>query len=332
MFPMRRRMALTLFFALTLIAAYSAHAQDFSTTIIATVNGEGITQGEFLRRLQRLRAQDFITSVNPVAVRNESAGALVLNAIINERLILQWATKTKQMPTDEEVKTAAETVRRQPNVVQALASGELNEEILLHEVKVQRAHYNIATTAITVTPAEIEAFYKRNIASFTIAERWTLAALRLTRPDNLAKIQVELKAGKAFADVVKTYAEDEATRKNGGQLGTVAANNLALPEEIRKAITPLKVGDVTPPVKIDYSAGAGKPNTPNWWIVKLTAKEPAKTLPFGEVKEQAERTAILEKAGGLKEADRKLTEFRAQSVIRINLPGYKNLMNEPKTK
>ncbi|MCS6776339.1 MAG: peptidyl-prolyl cis-trans isomerase [Chloroherpetonaceae bacterium] len=316
---------------LTSLEMCPVQAQDFSNTIIATVNGQAITQGEFLNRLQRLRAQDFIISLNPLAVRTESAGIIVLNALINERLIVQWATKTNQMPSEEEVNTALENLRRQPNVVQALTSGELTEEILRHEIRVQRAHFNIATTAISVTPAEVEAFYKRNIASFTQPERWTVAALRLTRPDNLAKIQADLKAGKSFTDVVKTYGEDEATRKNAGQTTVIAANNPVLPEEIRKAITAMKVGDVSAPIKIEYPLGANQTKVANWWIVRLVGKEPAKPIPFSEVKEQAERAAILEKAGGMKEADRKITTFRAQSVIKIMIPGYKSLENTPKS-
>src|ERR1043166_2357563 len=56
--------------------------------IAATVNGEAITEAAFYERLQFARAQEFIVSINPPVLKAEPAGQLILNAMINERLLL----------------------------------------------------------------------------------------------------------------------------------------------------------------------------------------------------------------------------------------------------
>lgn len=300
-------------------------------TVIVTVNGEGITQGEFFSRLQRVRAQDFITSVTPLVVRAETAGTVIMTSLINERLIIQWATKTKQMPADQDINTDLENVKRQTNVVKALADGDITEDALRYDLRLQRARYNIATTAISITPPEIEAYYKKHIANYTVAERWTIAAIRLSKQENVAKVQALLKANKPFGDAAKAYSEDTNTKDKGGEMGAIASNNPVLPEVIRNAVKALKEGETTPPIKIEYDMGAGKPKTANWWFVKLIKKEPGRVIPFSEVKDQVERLAALEQAGGFQAADKKILDFRKQSVIRINIPGYKELANEPKT-
>jgi foldase protein PrsA len=328
---LRRPLVGSLYLMGLLLNALPAPAQEMEGTVIATVNGEGITHGQFFSRLQRLRGQDFISSVNPVVVRGETAGVLVMSSLINERLIIQWATKTKQMPPDQDINTDLENIKRQPSVVQGLANGELTDDSLRHDLRIQRARYNISTTGVTATAPEVEAYYKSHLANYTIAERWTLAAIRVARQENIAKVQAELKANKPFGEIAKTYSEDASTKDKGGEMGAIAANNPVLPEPLRTAIKALKEGEVSAPIKIDYDLTPGKPKTPNWWFVRLVKRESGRVIPFAEVKEQVERAATLERAGGYQAGDKKIGDFRKQSVIRITIPGYKALANEPKT-
>src|SRR5262249_6137728 len=155
-----------------------------------------------------------------------------------------------------------------------------------------------STTGVTASPAEIEAYYKAHIANYTTPDRLTLAVIRVGSAAKAAKVQAELKAGKAFADLAKIYSEDETTKNRGGKMAPVPSNSAALPEPIRKAVAPLKVGEVSPLIKMEVILQQGKPKVPLWWFVRLVAKEPGKVVPFSEVKEQVERLTVLERAGG----------------------------------
>lgn len=306
-----------------------ARAQG-SDKIALSVNGEFVTEAEFYERLQRVRAQDFIASVNPLQMRGENAGQIVLNSLINERLILQWAAKTHQMPTDAEVNDELETLKKRPDVTQAIANNMVKEETLTYDIRVQRARFNLATTAASVTPQEVEAYYKAHVADYTTPERWGLAIIRTAKPPDVAKIQTDLKAGKPFAELAKAYSEDDRTKASGGQLPPIAAKDPALPAPIREAVKTLKIGEVSPPIKIEFEATANRPKVPVWWFVRLTSKEPEAVRAFADVKPQVERLALLERAGGFKVADAKIADYRKQSEIKIRLPGYQGFASPPK--
>jgi parvulin-like peptidyl-prolyl isomerase len=307
-----------------------AGAQESADKIVASVNGESIGQTEFFDRLQRLHAQDFLVSVNPPTMRSESAGEIMMQKLITERLILQWASKTQQLPTTAEVNTELEAFKRQPNVTAALAQKAISEDMLRYSIKVDRARFNIATTAASVSPPEVEAYYKAHIAQFSVPERWGLAAIRTSKPEAIQKAEAELQAGKPFAEVAKTYSEDTRTKENGGLLGTFTPEDKTLPDALKEAIKKLKVGEVSPPVKFDVKDAQGNVRGSLWFVVRLVSKEPGTTRPFADVKEQVERMALLEKAGGYQVADKKIQQFWKESDIKVNMPGYQNLANAPK--
>ncbi len=328
-YPMARRLGLALIACALLGGA--ARAQDSPDKIAALVNGDYITVNEFYDRLQRLRAQDFIVSVTPLTVVNEPAGQLTLQKLINERLILQWAAKTKQMPTDAEVNTELEQLKQQPTVAQALAQKSVTEDFLRYSIKVERARFNIATTTASVSPPDVEDYYKRHIAEFSTPERWGLASIRTTNKETETRIEAALKAGKPFSEVAKTYSDDARTKDNGGMMGSFAATDTNLPAPLKAAIQKLKVGEISPPLEFNVRDPQGKTGT-IWYFVRLISKEPGKTTPFNAVKDQVERMALLEKAGGYQAADKKIQQFYKDSQIKINLPGYQSLASPTQPK
>jgi parvulin-like peptidyl-prolyl isomerase len=313
----------------TLIGSGAAQAQGGADKIIARVNGDSIMESEFYDRLQRLRAQDFLVSVNPLQLRSETAGQLTLETLITERLILQWAAKTQQMPSDADVNGQLAALEKQPNIAQALANKLISEDMMRNSIRVQRARFNLATTAAAVSPPEVEDYYKKHIAQFTTPERWGLADIRISKSDVVDKAEADLKAGKSFPDVAKAYSDDARTKDNGGTMGLVAAADPSLPAPMKEAIKLLKVGEVTPPLKLEVRDMQGKPAT-IWFILRLTSKEPESVRSFAEVKEQVEQEALLEKAGGYQVADKKIQQFRQQSDIQVSLPGYQSLASTPK--
>ena len=67
-----------------------------------------------------------------------------------------------------------------------------------------------------------------------------------------------------------------------------------------------------------------------YWFIVMKHKEPGTTQPFAVVKVQAEQAALLERAGGIQVADKKIADFRQLSDIKINLPGYEFLLPKQK--
>ena len=291
-----------------------------------TVNGETVRHSEVFDRLLRIRAQDFIVSLAPPSFKQDSAGHLAVSAIINERLILQWATKTNQLPTDSEVNAEFDKIKTQPGVLQGIEKKLFTEADAKYEIKWQRARFNLATTAVSLNPGDGETFYKAHLANFTAPERWTVSALRTTKEADLPKLKEAIKAGKPFLEILKTYNEDAGLKDREGEFGVLTGNDPNIPPQIREAIKAMKIGDLSSPIRVDVNAAPGRPKSVNWFVFQLTRYDPKKVQSLSEVKEQCERLALLERAGGIQVADKKITDYRAQSKISIDLPGFDDLL------
>ncbi|MCW3096655.1 MAG: parvulin-like peptidyl-prolyl isomerase [Chthonomonadaceae bacterium] len=289
----------------------------------AIVNGEIITQGEFFERLQRLHGQTFLTPNNQL--RPENAGQLILDLLINERLTLQAANKANVALSDTETATELANLKKQPAVQGGLTNHQFTEEMLKFDIRVQGARFKLATAGVKVTPAEVESFYKAHIADYTVPEQWGLSVIRTGNVDTLAKIDADLKAGKSFADTAKLYSEDKASRDKGGDSGMVYANDTRVPTPLRDAVRLLKPGEISPVVKLEQDLGPGKPRLVTWWRLLLRSRDPEVVRPFDDIKSGLERLAMIEKAGGYQVADKKISDLRSQSEIKVSIPGYENL-------
>jgi|SRR5579871_279509 len=306
----------------------TARAVRADDKAVAQVNGEAITMTDFMARLQRIRGQDFIASYNPLQIRTESAGMLVMNSMINETLILQLSAKEKVSPTDADIADEWDTLKVQASVKDALAKHIVTEAELKRDLLVQMARFKLVTKGTVVTPEEVQTYYDMHKADYTTPEIWGLSAIRTSQEADIPKIQSALKLGTPFVDVVKTYSEDERTKAQGGDLGKISAEDPALPESIRTAVKGLKIGDVTSPIPIDFDAGPEKGKVKVYWFVRLNFETPKSVTPFDQVKTQVRRLAMVAKAGPTS-ADSRIKDFRLKSAIKIDLPGYESLLNPP---
>ena len=316
--------------ALCCILAVSGTVGARADDAVATINGDPITAAEFYERVQRVNVRDFIVTATPLTVRSQTAGQILMDQMINERLTIQWASKTSQLPTDAEVAAELTRMKSQPQVQQALTAHQVSEEFLRNSIRYQKARFNLATTAASVSPQEVEKYYKDHLSLYTIPERYTLEGFHTLKQPDVAKIQADLKAGKPFLDVLKSYSVDPNVKTRNGAMGTFNANDQTIPAPIREAAAAMKDGQVSAPIKVEADPGGGKPKVPVWWFIMMKHREPASTQPFAVIKTQAEQAALLDRAGGIQVADKKIADFRQLSDIKFNLPGYDLLLPKPK--
>ncbi len=301
--------------------ATRAMPQGDKTAVI--VNGEIITEQDFFERLQRMHAQSFLAGKDQL--RGESAGQLILDSMITERLTLQAANKANVALSDTETATELADLKKQPQVLSGLATHQFTEEMLKYDIRVRGARFKLATAGVSVTSEEVQNYYKAHSTEYTTPEQWGVSVIRTANLDTLAKIDADLKSGKSFAETAKLYSEDTSTKDKGGDIGTMAANEPRLAAAIRDALRPLKVGEVSPAVKIEQDLGPGKAKLVTWWRLLMRTKEPEMVHTFDELKRGLERLALIEKAGGLQTADKKIAAFRSQSEVKVSMSGYENL-------
>jgi len=212
----------------------------------------------------------------------------------------------------------AEALKR-PEVADAIARKELAEDYVRKQVLYEQALFNVATINRSVTPAEVEAYYRANLASFTRPERWHLGLIRVPTEQAAALVMDGLKRGISFEKLAREHSDDPGTRARGGDAGFVNADDAALPEVLRNAVRGLKPGQTAGPLRISVGSRSA------FLIVRLTAAEPAATIPLEAVRPRVERMALFEKAVGVAAVERKLDEFRRTSSVVIHLPGWEDL-------
>ena len=100
-----------------------------------------------------------------------------------------------------------------------------------------------------------------------------------------ALIKQKLEQGESFASLAKTYSEDPGSAANGGLLGYSKGDSF--PAEFEKALSTLKVGEVSAPVKTE----AG------YHIIKLLDLRKAEPVSLAESKERIKNELTEERLG-----------------------------------
>lgn len=132
---------------------------------------------------------------------------------------------------------------------------------------------------------EIKQFYESNKAQLLAPAQYQLAQIYLPAAEGTDKAKAEeakkkigelsAKLGKSGADFAKLAKENSAHKESaekGGELAWVSEEQMV--SEIRRAVTGMNKGEVSPPVK----SAAG------WHLIKLLDKKPAATRPLADIR------------------------------------------------
>lgn len=229
--------------------------------IIAVVNQEVVTASELEQRLGRVRQNA------------ESAGARlppdsdlrhqVLDALIDERVIITHARDSGQRVDENELDRAVASVALQnqvtlPQLRQRLAAegidytrfrSGLRDQILIERVREQEVQ-----SRIRVTDAEIDRLLDQQRAHAGTAVQYNIAQILVTVPDGAsdavvaerrARLEAALarvKAGEPFEAVAREVSED-ANKAQGGVIGLRPADRL--PDVFVAAVRPLQPGEMS---------------------------------------------------------------------------------------
>ncbi len=204
-------------------------------TVVATVDGRKLTFGEL---------QNYVSTLSP-----EAQKAAVAN---KGELLREYALMSRLSRMAEEAKLDQKAPYKEAiasSRMQILTNAQLNEQYL----------------STQVSPAEQQKFFETN------QDRYTQVKLKVIyigfaadpsakAPDGskyhseaeakarIADIQKRVKAGADFAKLAGELSEDEKSKNQGGDFGTLRkADNL--PPDIKNVVFGLKAGEVSDPVK-----------------------------------------------------------------------------------
>ena len=261
--------------------------QTTADYIVAVVNQEPITHTDVDKRVGRI-IDSAGRNPNARLPPPDALRAQVLDALIDEKVQLQFAKSTGLNVSDAEVDDAVANIASQNQIsLQELrqrmsADGldydryrnSLREQMLLERVRAREVNGRIQ-----ISDSELDAFNAQAAAAGRDTDL-NLAHILIAIPEGASADKVRQLAAKAealreratagvnFAQLVKDNTDDTGTRDNGGTFGMRPASRL--PELFTDAVKDLKVGDVSKVVR----SGAG------FHVLKLIERENASKATY----------------------------------------------------
>ncbi len=238
--------------------------------IVAIVNQELVTAVEVARRVERAQEEAARTGARLPA--DEELKRQVVEALIEERVILTHARESGGKVDDTELDRAVQTVAAQNQLsVEQLRERLAAEGIdlvrfranLRDQLLVERTRERDVYQRIRLTDSDVEDYLERQRRAAMADAPLNLAQILVSVPEGASEAVVaerrrlaeaalaRVRGGEAFEVVARQVSED-GQRERGGEIGPRPASRL--PDLFVEATRPLKVGEVTPAL---VRSGAG---------------------------------------------------------------------------
>jgi peptidyl-prolyl cis-trans isomerase SurA len=287
----------TLLATLALLLVSGCRKQASGDDVMAKVNGKDILRSEVDKYFKEQTAG---APQQPTAEESESLRLAILRQLIQDQLMLQRAEKLGLMATDDEVDRKLSEMKAPYTTEQwakELKDRGLSEDDLKRELRrnltIDKLLNKEVTSKISISDADITAYYNANKAQFNLIEpQYHIAHIWVSpRPDEVSnlkndkaqsdaearkKIQMlrnRIASGEDFATLAMNYSEDPRTSANGGDLGLIPESALQRTDSgTRAAVLKLNPGEVSGVITVINPANG---QVEGYRIVKLLAREPA---------------------------------------------------------
>lgn len=285
----------------------------------AEVDGEPIPR-EQVERIYRSRVK---TSSDPANSEQALSFKLsILNELINNQILIAHALHSGIAVSEAEVDSKIAEIQspyakeefQKKLSEQGLELGDLRQEVR-QNLLVGKLISKEITARVSVSDAEIAAYYERNKVSFNVPEtQYHLMQIEVTpgadpevrnlKNDDannpmLAERKIQalyarLRAGEDFGTVAQEYSEDPRTAAGGGDMGFIPASALDSNPQLKQVVISLKVGQISGIIRSPHS----------YHILKLAGKEEAgqHSLSDPQVQSAIRQTLMNEKEQLLKAA------------------------------
>ena len=299
-----RRITFALLFSCLFLLPAGAQAKVINA-IAAIVNDDIITMYDVIRE-----AQPALREAEKKAPLDDNARSKIrqslLDQLIEKKLAEQKIRELNIKIGDDEIRQAIDDVKRQNKIdsQEAFKAALANQGLTFDQYRAQlqeqleklRLVSMEVRSKIQVSESEMREYYKANLAKyseeesfharhifFRISEKAPAEEIKRAMTSALL-VLAESKSGKDFVELAKSYSEDPAARKDGGDLGIFKKGDM-LPE-LEKTILAMKPGEVSELVV-----------TPaGFHIIKLEERIKGKVKPFESVKTEIEDAIYRKKS------------------------------------
>lgn len=270
--------------------------------IAAKVGGEIITLSTVLERYQAeitRRRQSGDRDIN----EPEKALPIVLDSIIEEKLLTQQAKKIGITVPEKSVQDALDNIKLKNSLTDEQLDEMLQKEnsslerykqTIRDQILVSKVRNYEVLSRINIPEGEVKKYYRvhqkefwtpakvhaRHIL-FILDEKLTPEEVEIKR-QKAENIHKQIKSGKDFEELAKLYSED-LSGSSGGDLGVLERGKMVA--EFEEAVFSLKDGEISDVVKTPYGLH----------IIKADKVFPGNTIPYSDVKEKIKGFLAAEK-------------------------------------
>ena len=260
--------------------------------VIATVNGEKITEPELKTRLEQVAVMygyDLTSAdAKEVVVYLEEQ---VLQSLIEERVVLQAAVTRKISVAKEEVSAEIDKIKAQfsddKSYADFLAERKFTEKDLDTYMKNQlilNKLFEEETKDIITTSVDIKKYYDENKTEFYTPEQIRASNIVVETEETAKAIIERLDKGEDFGDLAVELSIDPTAKENRGDLGYFD-ETAGLVDEFKDAAFKLTVGQYTKdPVKSQFG----------YHIILVVDRKAGATRTFEEVQAELENRFVFE--------------------------------------
>jgi hypothetical protein len=272
---------------------------------VASVNGEKITSSEYLTWLSDIRGRD------------------ALKAIIEGKILTQWAKDEGVAVTDDQVNKQIADMKRVGQYDQAVKQA--GESMLKYQLQVAQARVNLAKKFYgkTVTDKQLQELYDGMNKQSEMFVHSAGKQVELMGDKDQQKMQdalSELKAGKPMAEV----AAKNTDPKFGGE-NTVTfwagEKQKGMPKPLQDAINATKVGEYGDVVGI---GAEGKPVS-QYVVFKVLSERPKDNISFSDAKEQILGAVLLQKTQSDPDFETRFTTKKKAAKIDIEIKRFEDV-------
>jgi len=260
------------------------------TSIAATINGEVIYASELEREITAV-ARQYNIDLNSEQGRKQrdEIARVVLDQMIEQRLILQEARRRNAPAGEQQVDAAIEDIKKnfpsEGEFQLALDQRGLTLNDLRDRLRTNLTVQNLQAqvSKATVSEDEIRKFYQDNRKEYDRPEQVRVRHILVESDAEARFVLARLARGEKFEDLAKQLSRDPGSKEQGGDLGFVARGQLV--PEFEQAAFALQPGQVSKIVKTQYG----------YHVIRGIARQAAQPSTLAEVREQIRRQLLGKK-------------------------------------
>ena len=264
---------------------------------LVSVNGEVIFESEVFDLYNRL----------PPEMRSQYGPEVILDQLIEQRLILQYAKQQGVTITDEQLEQAVDerlsffgTTRQElADILEAQGDSYAEfERGVYHELVLDVFVSTVLLPRVRVTDSQVHAYYEDNIHEFRAQPGQVRIRHILVSSEELAsEIRQQAVSGTEFTTLAMVHSIDSAPR--GGDLGFISEES-PLVEPFKSVALALEVNEVSQPVQTQFG----------WHVIRRESDE----IPLREAREVIQQQ--LREQAAQQEFRTLLNDLRSSATIR----------------